>query len=146
MSWQEELDGLLQRLGVHQERSQSPSPEEPAGEADLTFTQLSKRHPGVSYRMDLVGAVAHLRVYVPVEEGAAKLQVYHVQLANDAFVGHLFALFMTHEGGSVAYQEVEGELTYYLFIACTQAMKALFWQGDMQALSFPPEITVERLL
>jgi len=56
MSWQDELDGLLQQLGVQQERSQPPSsPRDAAGEADLTFTQVSKRHPGVSYRMDLVG-------------------------------------------------------------------------------------------
>jgi hypothetical protein len=144
-SWQDELHHILSDLNVQQEEVQGDVTDS-AQEADFFYTQVSHDRPGVVYRMDLVESVAELRVFVPTNANPAKVRSYLVRLSKESFLSHLFALYMASEGGSPAFQEIEGVTTFHLFQAMTETMKALFWQGDLQALHFPPEIEVQRLL
>jgi hypothetical protein len=141
-SWEDELQHLLNELGVELEQAQQKQAEH---ESALVVTHASLSHPGVFYRLELAD-VPHVYIYMSAIEGPCKLQVYHTQLASDNALLHLFALFLAYSGGSPVFQEVEGETTYHLFMAVTQTMKALFWKGDLAAMQFPPEINVERLL
>jgi hypothetical protein len=142
-SWQDELDRLLSKLGVHQEQSEEIASEE---ESELFFIQGSLDHPGVFYRMDLVHESPELRVFIPTQRGPLKVHIYLVRLSRHAFLGHLFALYMFSEGGSSAFEEIEGKFTTHLFQVMIEAMQGLFWQGDLERLQFPPEIDVQRLL
>ena len=139
-SWKDELDQLLRQLGVRQEHTEAEDV------ADFVLLHASARHPGINYRLELVGATPHLYVFIPADEGLCRLHIYHVLLADDAFLAHLFALYMAHQGGSPAFQEVEGACTYQLFLALAEIMKALFWKGDLAEVRFPTEIEVKRLL
>lgn len=145
-SWEEELERLLQKLGVQQEQTGAEQ-NRAAREPGMVVVQSSVSHPGVAYRIELKGTTCHLYTYVPVHTGPYNniLRLFHVQLADSAFLAHLFALYMTHEGGSDAFQEIEGTCTYSLFMALANTMKALFWLGDQETMQFPPEITVVRL-
>ena len=151
-SWQDELDVLLGQLGVqHEQPRQEPGDTGAARQdeqvADLTLIQYSSQHQGVTYRLDLDGPSPHLRVYLPAETGACKQRVYLVELPPQSFLGHLFALYLTaSSGGSEDFLAVEGAITYHLFYAVGEAMKVLFWRGDLEAMRWPPEIVVSRLL
>jgi hypothetical protein len=144
MSWQDELDRLLSKLGVHQENT----PEEITSEeeSEFFFIQSSLDHPGVFYRMDLVDDVPELRVFVPTHQGALKVRIYLVRLSKHTVLGHLFALYMTTGGESSAFEEIEGKVTIHLFQVIIEATQGLFWQGNLETLQFPPEIDVQRLL
>jgi hypothetical protein len=144
-SWQEDLEHLLSQLGVQQETSQSEPPEV-ASQSTFFFTHLSRSRPGVFYRTDLVGDTPELRVFVPANDGGLlKFQVYLVHLARESVLAHLFGLFLVSEGGSPAYQEIEGIITFHLLEVLSETMKRLFWLGDLVICRFPPEIEVERL-
>lgn len=143
MSWQDELDRLLSKLGVHQEQPEETASEE---ESEFFFIQSSLDHPGVFYRMDLIHESPELRVFIPTQQGPLKVHIYLVRLSKQAFLGHLFALYMFSEGGSSAFEEIEGKVTTLLFQVMIEAMQGLFWQGNLETLQFPPEIDVQRLL
>ena len=133
-SWQDELDQILSNLNVHQE----------SHETEFSLTQAAHDRPGVFYRLDLVDGVPELRVYIPTDDGAYKMDIYLVTLAPQSFLAHTFGLFMIYDGGSSAYQEIEGGVIYYMLLLILDAMKELFWQGDL--FHFPPEIEVRQLL
>lgn len=141
MAWQDELDQILSDLGVEQEQLAS----QPSSVEALSFTQASHTHPGVFYRLDLTGSEPEMRVYIP-DDGLYKTRIYLVRLSSQSFLGNLFALYMTSQGGSSAWQEIEGMITLHQFLAMIEAMKGLFWQGDLVSLQFPPEIEVRCLL
>src|SRR6266566_3359873 len=139
MSWQEELQSLLANLGVELENPQQERKEAKLEESVFVLTHVSRSHPGVFYRLDLIGCAVHLRVFLPSDTGPHKIQIFRVQLAADNPLSHVFALFLTHSEGSVAFQEVEGETTYQLLIALSETMKGLFWKGNLEIMLFPPE-------
>lgn len=153
MSWENELQRILTNLNVQQEEAHieqnnsaeveetQPEQADSPQEAEFFYTQVSHDRPGVVYRMDLVECVAELRVSTNGNPTS-----YLVRLSKGCFLGHLFALYMTSGGGSPAFQEIEGIATFHLFQTMTETMKALFWQGDLQTLQFPPEIEVQRLI
>lgn len=145
MSWQDDLEELLSKLGVQQEHTQ-PEQSDSTEESDFFFIQGCVNHPGVFYRMDCVDDTPELRVFVPTNDTTFKVHLYLVRLSKSSFLGHLFALYMTTEGGSPAFQEIEGGITVHLFQVMTEAMRGLFWQGNLETLQFPPEIDVQRLL
>jgi hypothetical protein len=143
MSWEDEIDQLLSKLGVHQEQPEEIASEE---ESEFFFIQSSLDHPGVFYRMDLVNEAPELRVFIPTQQGPLKVHIYLIRLSKQALLGHLFALYMFSEGGSPAFEEIEGKVTTHLFQVITEAMQDLFWRGNLETLQFPPEIDVQRLL
>lgn len=122
MSWQDELDQLLQKLGVQQERAQ----QEPSSAPAEFFIQGSRDHPGVFYRLDFAESTPVLRVFVPTQDGLLKMHVYLVELTPESFLRHYFGLFMSFPGGSPAFQQVEGAATFHLFQAMAEIMKGLF--------------------
>lgn len=142
-SWQEELQRLLDELGVELDLAQQKQEEQ---ESALVITHPSLSHPGVCYRLELADEVPHVYIYLSADQGPSNLQVYHARLSVENSLSHVFALFLAHSGGSEAFQQIEGETTYRLFMAVAQTVKALFWKGDMTTMQFPPEINVERLL
>lgn len=144
-SWEEELEQILSAKGVQQEYSPT---EQSSSEQELEFsiTQLSHTYPGVSYRLDLTDTDPELRVFVPANEGAYKMRIYLVKLAPGSFLLHFLGLLMAFEGGSSAFREIEGGIIYHMLLLVLNAMKALFWQGDLATLCFPPEIEVRCLL
>jgi len=133
-SWQEELDGILQDKHVHYEEQTEPA---------LFLVQVSRRRPGVMYRMDCTGRTPELRVFVPTDENTLKFHAYLVTLAPHSLLSQLFVLYMTYEGGSDAFEHVNGHTTILFFQMLIETMKQLFWQGDVEALEFAPEIVVQ---
>jgi len=147
MIWEEELENLLARLGVQQDQGdaeqQATTQEE---EPDLVDIHRSISHPGVSYRLELRGTACHVYIYAPIDEGPYRLRVFHAQLASSEYLAHLFALYLSHEGGSLAFHEARESCTYQLFRTLADLIKRLFWQGNLETMSFPPEIDVRCLL
>lgn len=146
MSWEHDLDQILSDLGVQQERARTEQPSSESSEEPFFITQVSRRYPGVSYRLDLADVAPELRVFIPTNEGAYKIRIYLVRLAPGSVLHHLFGLFMACEGGSSAFQEMVGSITYHMLLMVLHAMKELFWQGDLATLQFPAEIEVQCLL
>ncbi len=142
-SWEDELQHLLNELDVELEQAQQKQAEH---ESALVVTHASLSHPGVFYRLELADEVPHVYIYMSADHSPYKLQVYHARLSVENSLSHVFALFLAHSEGSPAFQQMEGETTYHLFMAVAQTVKALFWKGDLAAMQFPPEINVERLL
>jgi len=147
MTWEEELAKLLAHLGVEQDRGeaeQQATTQE--NEPDLVDIHPSLSRPGVSYRMELRGSTCQVYIYAPTDEGPYRLRVFCAQLVGDEFLAHLFALYLSHEGGSRAFHEVKESFTYQLFRALARLITRLFWQGNLETMQFPPEIDVQRLL
>ncbi|MBA2681144.1 MAG: hypothetical protein H0U76_22440 [Ktedonobacteraceae bacterium] len=146
MSWEKELDQILSDLGVQQEYTPSEQTYSSIQEVNFFITHLSRSRPGVSYRLDLTDTVPELRVYMPTDDGTYKIRIYLVRLAPGNFLLHLFGLCMVYQGGSRAYQEIEGSIIYHALHMLLHAMVELFWQGNLVAFQFPPEIEVRSLL
>jgi hypothetical protein len=148
--WERELDALLASLGVEQEHAdrEQPQPEIQGRYEEImpTFTvwQASLHHRDVFYRIDLIGMFPELRVFVPEDTGLLKVQIYRVRLSVAFPLVHQFASIELLEG-SATFQETRGALSYHTLCAVAELMKALFWQGDREHGSFPPEIVVDRL-
>jgi hypothetical protein len=145
-SWQDELDQILSKLNVQQEGHTQPEPTSSTEAAEFSLTQASHDHPGVFYRLDLTDTAPELRIYIPTNEGAYKMHIYLVKLAPYSFLAHTFGLFLAYNGGSPSFREVEGSIIYHLMLLMLNAMKELFWQGDLATFRFPPEIEVRHLL
>jgi len=147
MSWQDELDHILSGLGVSQEGQGERSQQWKQQQETFSLSQAAHDRPGVFYYLDLTVNGPQVRVFVPDSENAThRVRQYLVTPAAGSFFACHFGAFLAFEGGSPAYQEIEGAGVYHQFIAITEMMKALFWQGNREANEFPPEIAVQRVL
>ena len=148
MNINEQLEHFLAGLGVEMEQN----PGEPSDHFDdnaslpeVSIFQASRDHYGVFYRLDIIDALPQLRVMVPVEEGAMKMEMYLVRISAQMPWNGWFASVAKYSG-SPDFSKGRDAAMQHLLYAVAEMMKQLFWSGDMNTMAFPPEIVVSRLL
>lgn len=145
MNINEQLANLLADLGVEMEY---PEPEEHDHQQSLpevSIFQASRDHYGVSYRLDIIDHLPQLRIIVPIEHGALKIEMYLVRLSERTPINTWFA-GVANYSGSPAFERAREASLQHLLYAVAEMMKQLFWSGDMDTMNFPPEIEVCRLM
>jgi hypothetical protein len=114
------------------------------GAADVSLFQTSREHYGVFYRLDLVGGLPQLRIFMPEETGLLRMRCYLVRAAADTPLSEWFLSTQAHRG-SPAYDDVRESAQQHLLFAAGELMKRLFWNGELELMRFPAEIAVLRL-
>lgn len=111
---------------------------------EVSLFQTSREHYGVFYRLDLIGALPQLRIFMPDDEGALKMRCYLVRAATNTPLHDWFVSARAHDG-SPAYEDARDAARQHLLFATGELMKRLFWGGDLERMTFPAEIEVLRL-
>ena len=144
MNINEQFEDFLAELGVEMEQ---PMENQFSGDSlpEISIFQASRDHYGVFYRLDIIDQQPELRVMVPVDKGDAKTDIYLVRLSQRSPLISSFASLSVYEGSGPYEQGREATLQHLLY-AVAEMMKQLFWAGDVQQLSFPPEIEVYPVL
>lgn len=144
MNIDEQFDNFLAELGVEMER---PEDRQYTGDAfpEITIHQASRDHYGVFYRLDLIDHKPELRIMVPVDRGDVKTDIYLIRLSDLTPLNATFVEMSAYQGCD-AYEHGREATLQHLLYAVAEMMKQLFWSGDLQTLSFPPEIQVYPLL
>lgn len=141
MNIDEQFESFLAELGVEMERPADDGNFIP----EVSIFQASRDHYGVFYRLDSLDCQPELRVMVPLDKGDAKMDIYLVRL-NDAMpLKSCFTTISLYQG-SAAYEQGREATLQHLLYAVAETMKQLFWSGDLQSMTFPPEIEVYPLL
>ncbi len=112
---------------------------------EVSIFQASRDHYGVSYRLDIIDRLPQLRIMVPIEHGALKMEMYLVRLSERTPINTWFA-GVANYAGSAAFERAREASLQHLLYAVAEMMKQLFWSGDMDNMNFPPEIEVSRLM
>lgn len=112
---------------------------------EVSLFQTSREHYGVFYRLDLIAALPHLRIFMPDDEGTLKMRCYLVRAAPRTPLHDWFVRAREHDG-SPAYEDARDAARQHLLFATGELMKRLFWGGDIEHMSFPAEIEVLRLV
>ncbi len=146
MNIHEQLEHFLADLGVQME---SAAHEQNEGDENTTpeisIFQSSRDHYGVFYRLDIIESMPQLRIMVPVEHGAIKMEMYLVRLSASAALHSPFASIASYHGSAAFEHSREATLQHFLY-AAAEMMKQLFWAGDLDSMTFPPEIDVRLLV
>jgi hypothetical protein len=82
---------------------------------------------------------------VPVDKGQVKMEIYLVRLSERTPLNRSFMELSLYEG-SAAYEHGREATLQHMLYAVAEMMKQLFWSGDLQYMTFPPEIDVHPLL
>jgi hypothetical protein len=114
------------------------------GPPEVSLFQTSREHYGVFYRLDLIGALPQLRIFLPDDEGVLKMRCYLVRAALGTPLHDWFLSARTHDG-SAAFDDAREVAQQHLLFAVGELMKRLFWHGDIEELRFAEEIEVVRL-
>ena len=148
MSIDEQFEHLLADLGVEMERPYERDNREfynVNSIPEVSIFQASRDHYGVFYRLDMIDHTPELRIMIPAERGQTKMDMYLVRLSERMPLTVSFAELSAYEG-STAYEQGRDAALQHMLYAVAEMMKQLFWSGDIQRLSFPPEIEVFPLL
>jgi len=148
MNINEQLEKFLADLGVEMEYNpQDPHEQHNDGTSipEVSIFQASRDHYGVFYRLDIIDSMPQLRVMVPVEQGAVKMEMYLVRMSSRLPLNAWFSGVSTYQG-SVAFEKGREAALQHLLYAVAELMKQLFWSGDLNDMSFPQEIDVCRIL
>ncbi|GCE10920.1 hypothetical protein [Tengunoibacter tsumagoiensis] len=140
MNINEQFESFLAELGVEMER-----PDERDEEPEISIFQASRDHYGVFYRLDILNHRPELRIMLPIDKGAAKMDIYLVRLSELTPLNQCF-VSLSHYEGSAAYEHSRDATFQHLLYAVAEMMKQLFWAGDLQRLIFPAEIQVTPVL
>ncbi len=144
MNINEQLENILANLGVEMEYAE-PERHDENSVPEVSIFQSSRDHYGVFYRLDIVDQMPQLRVMMPVEDGALKVEMYLVRLSMNTPLHTWFTGIASYHGSLAFERGREGTLQHLLY-AVAEMMKQLFWSGDLYSMAFPPEIDVRRLL
>jgi hypothetical protein len=136
MGWHEELRTILERLNItmHDDTAEQPA-------HDISLFQQSREHQGVFYRLDLVADAPELRVFVPRNDGAARLRCFVVRVPTESPLRAGFTALMAWDTSPLALS-LQLMARQHLLFAIGEVLKQLFWAGDTDAGYFPPEIAV----
>ena len=147
MNIHEQLENFLQTLGVEMEYMSQDAHEHFNDDSipEISIFQASRDHYGVFYRLDIIDALPQLRIMLPVEQGAVKMEMYLVRMNSHLPFDAWFAGVATYHG-SPAFEKGREATLQHLLYAVAEMMKQLFWSGDLNTMSFPPEIYVCRVL
>ncbi len=144
MNIDKQLENILADLGVvmespkHEQYDENSIPE-------VSIFQASRDHYGVFYRLDIIEQTPQLRIMVPVENGALKMEMYLVHMSEQAPLSSWFSSLATYRG-SPAFERGREAAQQHLLYAVAEMMKQLFWAGDLGSMCFPAEIVVYRLM
>ncbi len=144
MNINEQLGKLLADLGVEMEHPADHHPQEDSL-PEVSIFQSSRDHYGVFYRLDIIDQAPQLRIIVPIDNGPLKMEVYLVQMSERLPINAWFAGIASHNG-SPAFERGREAALQHLLYAVAEMMKQLFWSGDLDSMTFPPEIDVQRLI
>jgi hypothetical protein len=144
MNINEQLGKLLADLGVEMEHPADHYAQEDSL-PEVSIFQSSRDHYGVFYRLDIIDQIPQLRIIVPIDSGPLKMEVYLVQMSEQLPVNAWFAGIASH-AGSAAFERGREAALQHLLYAVAEMMKQLFWSGDLDSMTFPPEIDVQRLM
>jgi hypothetical protein len=144
MNINEQLEKILANLGVEMEYAEHEQHDEDSV-PEVSIFQSSRDHYGVFYRLDIVEQMPQLRIMIPVENGALKVEMYLVRLSMNTPLHTWFTGIASFHGSPAFERGREGTLQHLLY-AVAEMMKQLFWSGDMYSMGFPPEIDVRRLI
>lgn len=147
MNIDEQFESFLAELGVEMERPEDRADRLYDGDSlpEVSIFQASRNHYGVFYRLDIIERLPELRIMVPVEHGDIKMDIYLVRLSERTTLNTCIAEMSVYHG-SGAFERGREATMQHLLYAVAEMMKQLFWAGDLQRLSFPPEIEVYPLL
>ena len=143
MNINEQVEKILANLGVEMEYAEHEQHDE-YSVPDISIFQSSRDHYGVFYRLDIVDQMPQLRIMMPVEQGALKMEMYLVLLSMDTPLHNWFKGISSYRGSPVFERGREGTLQHLLY-AVAEMMKQLFWAGDLYSMIYPPDIDVRRL-
>ena len=144
MNIDEQLENFLADLGVEMEHSKHEQFDENSI-PEVSIFQASRDHYGVFYRLDIIEQKPQLRIMVPVESGALKMEMYIVRMSERTPVNPWFTALAGYRGSS-AFERGREATQQHLLYAIAEMMKQLFWAGDLSGMSFPSEIDVYRLI
>jgi hypothetical protein len=144
MNINEQLENILANLGVEMEYAE-PERQDENSVPEVSIFQSSRDHYGVFYRLDIVDQMPQLRIMMPVEDGALKVEMYLVRLSTNTPLHTWFTGIASYHGSLAFERGREGTLQHLLY-AVAEMMKQLFWSGDLYSMAFPSEIDVRRLL
>jgi hypothetical protein len=144
MNINEQLEKILANLGVEMEYAEHEQHDENSV-PDVSIFQSSRDHYGVFYRLDIIHQMPQLRIMMPVENGALKVEMYLVLLSTNPPLHTWFKGIASYQGSLAFERGREGTLQHLLY-AVAEMMKQLFWSGDLNSMVFPPEIDVRRLI
>jgi hypothetical protein len=144
MNINEQFEDFLAELGVEMER---PIEKQFNGDSlpEISIFQASRDHYGVFYRLDIIDRKPELRIMVPNDKGDAKMDIYLVRLSEQTPFNRSISE-MTEYEGSAAYEHGREAALQHMLYAVAEMMKQLFWSGDLQRMSFSPEIEVYPIL
>lgn len=146
MNIHEQVENLLANLGVEMEHpEQGPREDSDDSVPEISIFQSSRDHYGVFYRLDIIDQLPQLRVILPVEYGALKMEVYLVRISSNTSLHSSFA-GMTSYRGSSSFEQGRDATLQHLLYAVAEMMKQLFWAGNLDSMTFPSEIEVKRLV
>lgn len=144
MNINEQLGKLLEDLGVEMEHPADRHFHEDSL-PEVSIFQSSRDHYGVFYRLDIIDQTPQLRIIVPIDNGPLKMEIYLVQMSAQLPLNDWFAGISSH-AGSAAFERGREAALQHLLYAVAEMMKQLFWAGDLDGMTFPPEIDVQRLI
>ena len=144
MNIHEQLEKILADLGVEMDYAEREQPEEHSI-PEVSIFQSSRDHYGVFYRLDIIDHVPQLRIMVPIENGLLKVEIYLVRFSMQTPFHSWFSGIAAYHGSS-AFEHGREPALQHLLYAAAEIMKQLFWSGDLDSMSFPGEIDVQRLL
>jgi hypothetical protein len=150
MNIDEQLESFLADLGVEMDRPEHEKYEkhekyDENAIPEISIFQASRDHYGVFYRLDIIDQLPQLRIIVPIEEGALKMEVYLVRLNELTPLNACFSSLAAYKG-SLAFERGRETALQHLLYAVAEMIKQLFWSGDLNSMCFPPEIEVCRLV
>ncbi|HEY3992096.1 MAG TPA: hypothetical protein VGM01_04360 [Ktedonobacteraceae bacterium] len=146
MNINEQLGKLLEDLGVEMEHPNDPRPQNQGDSLpEISIFQSSRDHYGVFYRLDIIDQTPQLRIIVPIDNGPLKMEIYLVQMSTRLPLNNWVAGVTSYEG-STAFERGREAALQHLLYAVAEMMKQLFWSGDLDSMSFPAEIDVQRLI
>ena len=147
MNIHEQVENLLANLGVEMEHPEQGPRGEDADDSvpEISIFQSSRDHYGVFYRLDIIDSLPQLRIILPVDYGALKMEVYLVRITPHSSLHTSFA-GMTSYRGSASFEQGRDATLQHLLYAVAEMMKQLFWAGNLDSMAFPSEIEVKRLV
>jgi hypothetical protein len=148
MNINEQLENILANLGVEMEYNPQERNEQHDDEHSLpevSIFQASRDHYGVFYRLDIIDSMPQLRIMVPIDHGSLKMEMYLVRMSSRLPLNTWFSGVATYNG-SIAFEKGREAALQHLLYAVAELMKQLFWSGDLNAMTFPPELDVTRVL
>ena len=148
MNIDKQLENILANLGVEMEHNPPERNEfhdDDIALPEVSIFQASRDHYGVFYRLDIIDSMLQLRIMVPVEHGAVKMEMYLVRMSSRLPLNTWFSGVASYHG-SIPFEKGREAALQHLLYAVAEMMKQLFWSGDLNSMTFPPELDVCRVL